>query len=170
MALPERIHRQTEGVKETDYVLVDDEGNEVKKSLYKHWYAGKRYAMIWETKYSPLETPTVYEEPNDDDHFFMIHDDELIAEIADDFWKAVSQPLQTDGPAWYYENQRHDIGAMDPVKNFMGISGLNMMMGEEPQKIERPKNIIHDDGTWTCVTCNHVNSGRFCSECGYPKE
>lgn len=165
MALPERIHRKTD---ETDYVLVDDEGNEVKKGLYKHWYAGKRYAMIWETKYSLLETPTVYEEPNDDDHFFMIHDDKLIGEIADDFWKAVSQPLQTDGPAWYYENKRPDI--MEPVKNFMGISGLNMMMGEEPQKIERPKNIIHDDGTWTCVTCNHVNSGRFCSECGYPKE
>jgi hypothetical protein len=167
MALPERIHRKTD---ETDYVLVDDEGNEVKKGLYKHWYAGKRYAMIWETKYSPLETPTVYEEPNDDDHFFMIHDDALIAEIADDFWKAVSQPLQTDGPAWYYENKRPDIGPMEPVKNFMGISGLNMIEGNEPKKIERPKNIIHEDGTWTCVTCNHVNSGRFCSECGYPKE
>ena len=135
MSLPERFHRKKDNVKENDYILEDDEGNQVNRSLYKHWYGPKRYALMWEHKYSSLEIPAVYEEPDGDERYFRIHDDRLIKEISDDFWKLVSQPLQTDGSVWLYENKEPKSMGAD----------LNTSVA----------------GTWTCEHCNSVNSSRF---------
>ncbi|MCR5249937.1 MAG: hypothetical protein K6E50_04960 [Lachnospiraceae bacterium] len=135
MALSDKLHKKSED----DYVLYDETDERVRQSTYHHWYEGKKYLLIWEKKYDPREVPRVYLNPDSPLEYVAIADENLVEAIADDFWKQVSAPLQTDGPFWSYQQ-----GSM--------VTGYNAMPAE-----------------WICPGCKTKNTGKFCTECGAKK-
>ena len=49
---------------------------------------------------------------------------ELIEAIANDYWIEVSQPLQTDGPIWYYEHNK-------PAGGMLGFADMMLKSSQE---------------------------------------
>ncbi len=155
MTLPDKIHKQAEN----DYKYYDDEGNMIPKNSYQHWYKSVSYILIWEGKYDSRELPAVYERNGDSLEYNRLQHKELTEAIADDFWMKVSQPLQTDGPAWYYEQNKHAAG-------MMGFT--DMMLKRAQEELNKANKISSRAGDKFCRNCGAAlkKTAKFCEECG----
>ena len=155
MTLPDRIHKQAED----DWKFFDDDENQIPKSTYSHWYESVSYTLIWEGKYDSRELPAVYERDGDSLNYTRLQDKELIEAIANDYWIEVSQPLQTDGPIWYYEHNK-------PAGGMLGFAGIMLKNSqEETNKADKVQSHAEDK---FCRNCGAKLKGtaKFCEECG----
>ena len=155
MSLPERLFDLNKDEKGYGYHYRDENGEMITFSTYEHWYGDKTYLLIWENRADYCKAvPAVYGTIDNDEVHERILDKELTEKIFASFLYEVGRPLQTDGPAQYYEQFRTPFSEMGMGKFATGM----MQAGLQPDE-------------WFCTECGHKNKGgKFCPECGTRKQ
>ena len=166
MALPEKLFDLKEDEDGYGYHFRDENG-EMVNSTYSHWYDKEKYRLIWESKEDYLDVPpAVYGPVSANGVYDRVTDEELVGKIFMSFRESVSRQLQTDGPAWYYENLRNPGGS--PALGMMSREMGMMLMNQQLTKSETMDFSDMKADIKFCPNCGAKREGKlkFCPECG----
>ena len=166
MEFPEKLFDLKEDEDGYGYHFRDENG-ELVTSTYSHWYDNNKYRLIWESKEDYLDVPpAVYRSVDANGVYERVTDDHLIGMIFTSFRGYVSKQLQTDGPAWYYENLRNPGGS--PALGMMSKDlGMMLMNSQPPKSASMDFSDMKTDIRF-CPNCGGKREGelKFCPECG----
>ena len=167
MSLPERLYDLNKDEDGYGYYYRDEKGEMVTMSTYTHWHKGKNYHLIWENMAEYCEVaPAVYGSQDEEGIYERILDEKLVGEIFESYHSFVSQPILTDGPAWFYENN-NPLNRM-PVVGMMTPEISAMMMGKNTTESSRWDYSDIKTEIKFCPNCGTKREGqvKFCSACG----
>ena len=166
MEFPEKLFDLKEDEDGYGHYFRDEKGNMI-KSTYTHWYDGVKYRLMWESRDEYTKVPpVVYAPVENSGEYDRVTDQTLIDKLFMSFLEYVSKQLQTDGPAWYYENLRNQGGS--PALGMMSQDLGMMLMNSQPQKSASMDFSDMKADIRFCPNCGGKREGelKFCPECG----
>ena len=166
MDFPEIFYRDRDAERDGELLFADADGNRLELTTYSSRYENAAYTLIFPDGYAEEKRMLVYSHPESEDVCVRVRDAALCRAVHDNFWGRIrSSVLQTDGPAWYYEQHRPQTSPV-PSGGMMGAfwaanPGVNPLSNTAQGEGKAAED------AWTCPSCGRAdNRSRFCPDCG----
>ncbi len=166
MDVPEIFYRDRDAERDGELLFADADGNRLDLTTFSKWYKNAEYTLVFPDGYAEEKRVFVYAHPESEDVYVRVRDAALCRAVHDDFWGGIrSSILQTDGPAWYYEQFRTRSSPV-PMGGMMSALWAANPGADPPSDTAQGKEKAPEN-VWTCPTCGRAgNRSKYCPDCG----